>query len=109
VKPFGWFKNGSGRGHRHSASAKRALSEFHPGETGVVRSNPDLRTTELGFAHGTRLEVLRNDSGDESLIVVIGDSRFAVPRAAAMKIIMCSGEGRHHHRRGRGRKQCSET
>jgi Fe2+ transport system protein FeoA len=65
--------------------------DCHTKERGVVLSNPDPRTTEMGFSHGTRFEIVRNDQGDENMVVVIGESRFAIPKDTAVNITTCQG------------------
>ncbi|MBT3191360.1 MAG: ferrous iron transport protein A [Verrucomicrobia bacterium] len=109
MKHIGWFRRKSGKGCCKGSGTRKPLSDCLAGEKGVVLSNTDLRITEMGFSHGRRFEVVRNDDGDDSLIVEAGDARFAIPREAASQMIICIGGEGHHHRRGRGHRQCSET
>ena len=108
MSPFGWPKRKASRACCREQGAQRPLSECHAGEKGVVLSNADHRTTELGFRHGAELEVVRNDEGDDGLVAIVGDSRFVIPRESAAHIVICLGGHGHRHRGGRGRGRCSK-
>ena len=105
---FGWFRRKRASSCCGGTGTRQYLSACTGGEKGVVLSNPDHRTKEMGFAHGARIALVRNDPGDDSMVVVLNESRFAIPRDVATQMMLCLGGDGKHHERKRNR-QCSAT
>lgn len=61
----------------------RPLSECPEGVGGVIVSNGDLKSMEMGLFLGAHVEVLRNHRRDSNLLVAVGPARYAVARTTA--------------------------
>ncbi len=107
IDHFRWFKRNKAESCCGGVGTRQLMSECTIGDKGIVLSNPDHRTKEMGFSHGARIEVVRNDPSDDSMVVVLNDSRIAIPRDAASDMLLCLGGDGKHHRRRRNQR-CSE-
>ena len=78
----GWFRRGRRRRLRR-CDAPQPLAACGTGNRVTVCSNPDRKTLEMGLCRGAQAEVLRNDPGNPSLLVRVGDTRYVIPRDVA--------------------------
>jgi Fe2+ transport system protein FeoA len=81
-----------GRGGRQdeasSGDGPKPLCECAEGVVGVIVSNGDLKSLEMGLFLGARVEVLRNHHRDSNLLVAVGPARYAVARSTARLIFI---------------------
>ena len=70
------------------AGGVRPLSNCPEGADGVIVSNGDLKSMEMGLFLGARVEVLRNHRRDSNLLVAVGPARYAVARTTARLIFI---------------------
>jgi Fe2+ transport system protein FeoA len=95
------FGNGSGRRLHGTRCGRRIpLSEGESGSCGEVVDNTGTRAMEMGFFPGAAVEVLSNEPGASSLVVLAGDSRFVVSREIAGTVIVRMTTGGRRRRRG---------
>ena len=95
------FGNGPGRGLPGARCGRRILlSEGEAGQCGVVVDNTGTRAMEMGFFPGAAVEVLSNEPGASSLVVLAGDSRFVVSREIAGTVVVRMAGGGRRKRRG---------
>lgn len=64
----------------------RCLLELKDGESGVIRTNGDRKSTEMGLFPGARVVMFRNRTSERSLVIGAGDARFLVSRAIAQNV-----------------------
>jgi Fe2+ transport system protein FeoA len=62
------------------------LLELNDGETGLIRSNSDRKSIEMGLFPGARVVMFRNRKAERSLVIGAGDARFLVSRVIAQKV-----------------------
>lgn len=74
--------------HRHGRHRLRPLNELRPGCGGIIMSNPDHRTVELGLFSGARIRVEHNDLDEPNMVVAVGESRYAIPKVTAGHILV---------------------
>jgi len=64
----------------------RCLTDLKDGEHGIIRSNGDRKSTEMGLFPGARVVMFRNRKAERSLVIGAGDARFLVSRVIANKV-----------------------
>ena len=64
----------------------RSLLDLQDGDEGVIRSNSDRKSTEMGLFPGARVAMFRNRKSERSVVIGAGDARFLVSRAIAQKV-----------------------
>jgi len=64
----------------------RCLLDLKDGEAGVIRSNGDRKSTEMGLFPGVRVVMFRNRTAERSLVIGAGDARFLVSRVIARMV-----------------------
>jgi Fe2+ transport system protein FeoA len=52
----------------------------------LIRTNPDIKTLEMGLCSGASLRVLRNDNSDASMIVCLYGQSYVIPKKIAEQI-----------------------
>lgn len=65
-----------------------ALCQGAPGEKYCVMKNSDAKTREMGLYPGAEVHVIKNVSGDPSVVVAVGEARYAIHRGIAGVIIV---------------------
>lgn len=68
------------------APALRCLMDLKDGETGIIRVNPDRKSTEMGLYPGVGVRMFRNRLHERSLVIGACDARFLVSSVIAKKI-----------------------
>ena len=66
--------------------AKRFLVELRDGERGVIVSNGDRKSAEMGLFAGARVTMFRNRNSERSLVIGAGEARFLITRPIASQI-----------------------
>ncbi len=64
----------------------RCLVDLNDGEAGIIRSNGDRKSTEMGLFPGARVSMFRNRKSERSLVIGAGDARFLISRTIAQKV-----------------------
>ena len=64
----------------------RCLVDLADGESGIIRTNGDRKSTEMGLFPGARVAMFRNRKSEHSLVIGAGDARFLISRAIAKKV-----------------------
>jgi Fe2+ transport system protein FeoA len=64
----------------------RYLLDLKDGESGVIRTNGDRKSTEMGLFPGARVVMFRNRTSERSLVIGAGDARFLVSRVIAQNV-----------------------
>lgn len=62
------------------------LADLQDGARGVIVSNGDRKSTEMGLFPGAAVNMFRNRKHERSLVIGAGDARFLVSRAIARQI-----------------------
>lgn len=62
------------------------LADLKDGEQGMIRTNNDLKATEMGLFPGVHVVMFRNRKSEQSVVIGAGDARFFVSRAIAKKV-----------------------
>ena len=64
----------------------RCLGDLKDGEEGIILSNGDRKSTEMGLFPGARVSMFRNRKSERSLVIGAGDARFLISRTIAQKV-----------------------
>lgn len=76
----------SGNEAKGPAAQARCLVDLADGESGIIRTNGDRKSTEMGLFSGARVAMFRNRKSEHSLVIGAGDARFLISRAIAKKV-----------------------
>ena len=76
----------SGNEAKGPAEQARRLVDLADGESGIIRTNGDRKSTEMGLFPGARVAMFRNRKSEHSLVIGAGDARFLISRAIAKKV-----------------------
>ena len=68
------------------AAQKKRLLDMKDGEHGVILTNGDRKSTEMGLFPGVRVVMFRNRKPEQSLVIGAGDARFLISRAIAKEV-----------------------
>ena len=85
-----WRFRGKGRRRR---GPPVPLSDCPEGVRSVVVANSDHRAMELGLFPGACVTVMRNRDREGSVVVAVGDARYALDREAAREILVRFSRG----------------
>ncbi|MDD3544485.1 MAG: FeoA family protein [Kiritimatiellae bacterium] len=64
------------------------LAELKDGARGVIASNPDRKSAEMGLFPGAVVTMFRNRKNERSLVIGAGDARFLISRTIARQILV---------------------
>ncbi|MBN1554759.1 MAG: ferrous iron transport protein A [Phycisphaerae bacterium] len=81
-------RHGEHDGIPSNANAPRPLCDCDEGEGGVIVSNGDLKSMEMGLYLGAYVEVLKNHHRDSNMVVAVGPARYAIARSTARLIFV---------------------
>lgn len=70
------------------------LAELKDGARGVIASNADRKSAEMGLFPGAVVTMFRNRKQERSLVIGAGDARFLISRAIARQIVISSSNVR---------------
>lgn len=64
------------------------LSECREGQKAIIRSNPDLRTLEMGFCSGVPVRIMRNEESERKMLLCLHGHRYIIPIEIAEQILV---------------------
>lgn len=64
------------------------LEELKDGARGVIVSNADRKSTEMGLFPGAVVAMFRNRKNERSLVIGADEARFLISRAIARQIMI---------------------
>ncbi len=80
-------QNGKGCHHQHRHNCIM-LSECNEDDKVRIRSNPDIKTMEMGVFPGRNLTIVKNSDSDDNIIVALDDARLIIAKKIAENIMV---------------------
>jgi len=69
-------------------AASTRLSECCEGQKAIIRSNPDLRTLEMGLCSGVPVRIMRNEKSERKMLLCLHGQRYVIPIEIAEQILV---------------------